>query len=390
MSRILKILAIAIFGGFLAVEGYLNVPCVQNSLPKRGFEWSKFVTKARENYRSTFYGKNRWIDGNGLYARLTGRRLQNGALAYRRGMLGYPRHVKTKTICQVKGLSEWKEFVERQGAKLLYVQVPTKIDRACELLPLGADPAQHTLFADGDRMVAELREKGICCLDFCDELAGTADKVCRNFYRTDHHWRHEAVFSVFPRVAGEIAALAGKRLETGAFDPANWQEHSFPRDYLGSGGRRTGSGFCGYDDFTYRTPKFKTDIDFRIPAKKFHRWGSFEQSIVDPRVTMEHVDPYRACRYHVYCGSSHKFMCIRSRLAPCKLRLLIVKDSFAVPMIGLLSTVFSEIDVIDPRDFKGRISEHVLKFKPDVVMFFVNTIALDSPTFYSFVPPQAR
>jgi hypothetical protein len=64
------------------------------------------------------------------------------------------------------------------------------------------------------------------------------------------------------------------------------------------------------------------------------------------------------------------------------MRLMVIKDSFALPMLGYLSTIFSDIEVIDPRGYDGSIAEFVRDFRPDVMMTFVNMKALSFRQFF--------
>ena len=341
--------------------------------------WEEFVAATHAKMPEKCENKSKWIDFNGLLIRLMGRRLSNLTLKYRGGLLEDPTHRKTKVDGIAFQLEQWDSLLKSWGGRYMLVLMPCKLDRALEMLPPGCNPKGQDKYKCVDELHGLLLQKGIPMLDLSPGLADDLESVKRSFYRTDHHWRYEAAFSKFPEVARKIAALAGRHLpeDMPQFDIDNWRAISFENDFLGSQGRRTGAGFAGKDDFTYFTPKFKTDIDFCCFSKKtVHRHGPFHESIIDIAKTVSGLDPYAATRYHVYIGDGHYPISIKSELAPCKMRLMVIKDSYALPMLGYLSTVFSHIEVIDPRGYNGSVAEFAKEFRPDVMVTLVNMKSL--------------
>lgn len=376
------LIALLLIIGFAA-----NNQSVRLSFDATG-SWREFVASVHAGMPKGCANKNRWIDLNGLLMRLMGRRLSNETLKYRGGILEKEQHPKVGVVGFASKLAQWDSLLRSWGGRYMLVLAPDKLDRALEMLPPGVDPQKHNRYESFDELQRLLSQKGIPMIDLSFGLADDLESVKRNFYCTDHHWRYEAAFSKFPEVARKIAALAGLDLpeDLPQFDINNWQAITFENDFLGSYGRRTGVGFAGKDDFTYFIPKFETDIDFYyLPKRPIHRHGSFRDSIIDPTKTVSCLDPYEASRYHVYIGGGHWPISIKSKMAPCKMRLMVIKDSYALPMLGYLSTVFSHIEVIDPRGYTDSIVEFVKDFRPDVMVTLVHGKAL-SRTFFVFDP----
>ena len=374
-----------LFVAFLLAGAILN-----GNLLKDEFSACRSLEKLSENvhrrFPVEFAGKTGWINGNGLYLRLLAKRTANKTLKCRGGLLEDMSHPARDITERALELLEWDAFVKSLGGRYLYVQAPSKLDRKLEMLPAGCNPELHRAWDGVDALLRRLHEAGVPYMDLSHGLADDFEQVSRNFYRTDHHWRYEAAFSKFPAVAKRIAELAGKSLpdDLPQFDSANWEPVTFKGDFLGVQGRRTGVGFAGRDDFTYFLPKFDTDIDFVFAARRraVHRSGTFAESIIDSRLAAPDLDSWKGSRYHVYIGAGHWPISIRSRKAPCDIRLLVVKDSYALPMLGYLSTVFTQIEVIDPRGYKGSIAEYARMFRPDVMMTLVNVKALRDLNFY--------
>jgi len=370
----------------LAIGFAASRESVRSSFAAAG-SWREFVAAVHAKLPDEIWGKTKWIDGNGLFMRLMGRRLSNNTLKYRGGLLGNPLHGALKVNELASHIVQWDSLVKSWGGRYMFILAPCKLDRALEILPPGCDPKKQNRYESIDRLHDLLSKKGVQMLDLSYDLAGNLEAVSRNFYHTDHHWRYEAAFEKFPEIARKIAALAGHELpeDLPQFNIENWQAISFENDFLGSEGRRTGAGFAGKDDFTYFIPKFETDIDFWFWTKPLtHRRGPFHVSVLKQNRTVRDLDPHEKSRYAVYIGGESAPISIRSKLAPCKMRLMVLKDSFALPMLGYLSTVFSHIEVLDPRGYSDSNVEFVKAFKPDVTVSLVYMGALTSAKFVAF------
>lgn len=385
-----KINVFSLFSVVIAL--LLGMGFLANNKPvRRAFaaahSWKETIAEVHARMAMQFRGKNEWIDCNGFLMRLMGRRFSNDVLKYRGGLLEDAKHKSVQIDGTVSQIMQWDSLLKSWGGRYILVLAPCKIDRALEMLPPGCDPKEQNAYESVDKLHELLSQREIPMLDLSFGLTDNLEATEKNFYRTDHHWRYEAAFSKFPEVARKIAALAGHDLpeDLPQFDMDNWQAISFKNDFLGSRGRRTGAGFAGKDDFTYFVPKFDTDIDFTFWSKTpVHRSGSFCDSILNRTRTARNLDTYGASRYAVYIGGGNYPISIKSKLAPCKMRLMVIKDSYALPMLGYLSTVFSHIEVIDPRGYTDSIAEFVKDFKPDVMMSLVNMKALKAEKFFAF------
>ncbi len=321
------------------------------------------------------------VDLNGFCRRIMNQRFSNGIVRYNGDILEHAVHRGTDISWHIGELEKWNDFARRIGAGYLYVLAPMKLDRKLEMLLPGTDPNEHDAHKTADRLMECLKLRGISALDlrpgFCDDLS----EIRQNFFRTDHHWRYEAVMSAMPRVAQRIAEVSGKNLpaDAAALDPRNWKKHIKRKCFLGSAGRRVGSGFAGYDDFAWYAPKFRTWIKLKVPSRKITRKGPFEKSIF----VQERLNMGRSFYYSAYIGG--QFDCVRTtnQKAPCAARVIFIADSYVRPMSALLSTVFQEIVVLDPRRYKKGLASFIADFHPDAVVTFVN-MKYYSEEFYRF------
>ena len=84
----------------------------------------------------------------------------------------------------------------------------------------------------------------------------------------------------------------------------------------------------------------------------------------------------RRAFYDYYENGMIPFVRYRNADAPYRKKILVLKDSFAMPVAAFLCTQFSAVDVIDPRKFAiCDIPSYVLATKPDAVLLMCNITA---------------
>lgn len=326
--------------------------------------------KSVEEANKNFPLRLELVELNGFCQRMIGQRHSNERVLYNGDILEHPSHPGADISWHVGELVKWNAFARDIGAGYLYVLAPMKLDRKLEMLPSGFDPREHDVHATADELLERLAAENIAALDLrpglCDDLAA----VKRNFFRTDHHWRYEAVMAVMPVVARRIAEVAGRELPADAVPlvPENWGKHAKRACFLGSAGRRVGGSFAGYDDFAWYTPKFKTRIGLEVPSRNIRRRGPFEKSVLVSNCLNKGRDLF----YSSYIGGQYDVFKLSNPNAPCSARVAFIADSYARPMAGLLSTVFREIVVLDPRRYKQGLFAFVRDYRPDAVVTFLN------------------
>ena len=84
-------------------------------------------------------------------------------------------------------------------------------------------------------------------------------------------------------------------------------------------------------------------------------------------------DRFESSPYDMYIGGEYALVRHRSESASSDLKLLLVKDSFAMPVEAFLSTAFKSIDVLDPRYMEDEtVAGHIRDEAPDVVIVMLS------------------
>lgn len=266
------------------------------------------------------------------------------------------------------------ESLKAKNIPFLYVQAPLKnIEGYTEL------PAAITDYSNSntDKFKALLEEGGVEVLDLRESVEEDNLDKSALFYKTDHHWRIETAFWAVGKTVETLKESYGLNLdpEETYTNMASYRQKFFEQSFLGSQGRRVGQYYGGLDDFTLMTPNFETDYTVTIHKSdgRYVREGSFEEAIIDQSL-LEEGDVFTN-RYATYFGADYPEVVIENHLANQDSKILVVKDSFALPFTAFLSTMASEIRMLDLRYYTEMpIEQYVETHDIDVVLYVYKSI----------------
>ena len=336
----------------------------------------------------SFRGKTFFVELNGLFARCTGRTELNSVMRLENGMLGPALDTIQQTMDvgqNASRIAELSDALAVQNIPFLYVQAPCKLDLQGAVLPQGIS---EQINPDIDRMLEQLEKRSVSTLDLRPQLAGNSELASRYFYRTDHHWTPEAALLGFGRILTWMKSNGYPDLDSGYARPELWEKHELPDWFLGSYGRRVGTLFAGVDDVMWYTPRFETDMICMIQGTDNVFRGDFARANIRP-FFIERKDYYHLNPYCVYIGGVSSLVQHRNPSAPNREKILLIKDSFGLPMEAFLSCAFSRVDVIDLRTYTdATIAEYIRWSRPDQVIMLYNPLALNTPEYFDYGLPD--
>jgi len=348
--------------------------------------FSEFTEEVRTTYTSKFFGKNCFINLNGFFARLTGRRVYNKVILMNNGMLTGPRE-----WCDVEplaeNLAEFKKYLSDRGIPFLYVQAPCKPDMNNLLLP---ENVENYANQNADELLKILQNTDICTLDLRPFISASQEMVEAYFYRTDHHWNSTGAFVAFQKISQQLQDMTpGNNIDTTYAEFDLWEAHVLKNWFLGSYGKRVGVLYDGVDDIIYYTPKFETSMSCAVPKHRQFYKGNFS----DANIRSGHIKEknyFGDNPYCLYIGGDYPLVQHRNVIAPNPFKVLIIKDSFTLPVQAYFSTLFQEVDVIDPRHFtQCTIVDYVNIFNPDFVIVMLNPSVFSEPSYSDFDVEEA-
>ena len=268
---------------------------------------------------------------------------------------------------ELESMFAFKDQLDELGTPLLYVQAPFKLPPDEQQLPENVkDYANDNV----DRFLKGLDAKGIAYLDLRDGFWSQGLTQNQLFFNTDHHWTIDAAFRSYGRVVDRINKDYGFHIDKKYTDVKNFNRKTYKDYYIGSMGRRVGKAFGGVDDFTLITPNFDTNYTVyeRDGGEKVYK-GTFQKAVLTNSY-IERGTPLDTNRYAVYHGDNAELEFINHKIDSGKI--LMVKDSFGLPVYCFLSLGVKEVRVLDVRLYKNSVVEYVKNNRPDVVIILYN------------------
>lgn len=386
MNRVFKKVVIVLFSAFILVNFAVNINLLGNALKtsmEQKADFTQTVDAIQQEYISNFKSKNFYINLNGLFARATGKIVHNNTVRLNNGMLLDSKLAKKDVSLHVDSIVEFDNYLKQFDIPFIYVQAPYKMDYEKALLPDGVENYGNESIDD---MVSGLTSKGVNVLDLRPYTSNTIEMVEDNFYPTDHHWNVNGAFIGFQKICEKLQGLfPNKNLMNEYVDKSSWDIETYRNALLGSFGRRTGIFFGGMDDLSIMTPKFDTEMSLYVNKYGNFRKGDFYTCNIVDKYIKEEKHPLENDAYCIFIGGDYPLTESYNRNAKADLKVLIIKDSFTRPVQAFMSTIISEIDVIDPRHFKDcTIVEYVQLTKPDVVIFMIGGIAINNKDYMEF------
>lgn len=357
-------LAVIFFFGFMTA--YENYP----------FEVGQIETV----YTDGFYDKERFVEIWSLAQQLTSVqkavKLEDAEYGYiirdTHGKLHFPApHFDVSG--EIERTTAFADKVSRMGAHFVYIQAPNKKLNNYTVYPFDAENYANE---DCDTLLEHLENYGIDTLDLRDSIERQNLDRDSLFYATDHHWTTKTAFWAFGEAVEYIEKNFGIMLDPMGFyrDIENYSVIEYPDSYLGSQGRRVGSAVSGYDDYEFIAPNFGTDYtiyDAIVSKKQPAFSGDFMSAIAKPRI-LESTDK-EANKHAAYFEWDYGNIVIKNNNCDNDVKILLIKDSFALPFAAFLSTCVSELHMMDLRDAAAPVpAEYVEENDFDCVIVMYN------------------
>lgn len=369
-----KIITATIFIGFLLVFSILNSYSAYNVFKDalNGNEinlsnldrLSKLIeSTANENV----YAKYKFIDGYGYLQRVMNKNEENNfeVIKDKNGFMHYTfiAHQPNPVYEIATRTQAFKDGLANKNIKFIYLMTPDKYIRNYSELSVGIpyNYANET----ADNFLDLLSKKGVNTIDLRESLTESGIPLDDLFFKTDHHWKIETVFWGFVQLVNKMNKDYSMNLDPNGFytNKENYNFIQYKDAYIGSMGRKTGIYYAGVDDFTLVYPKFKTFYSYysKTGEQEVNLEGRFEEALltVSPFRTDKGVYALEADKYSTYLFGNRGIVHVQNKDMPNGPKVLFVKDSLSVPLAAFLSTVCSDVYLVDPRYYKEDIPNYV-------------------------------
>lgn len=315
-------------------------------------------------------GRQQLLEFCGAFRRLTCQTKTNDIVLLRNGYLTTtvaPTEEETANKIADSVIS-FARSTEESGTPFLYIQVPQKVCRYDDEMPLGEI---SYINENLDQHLALLNAGGIQTLDLRQSLHESGSEHYSMYFRTDHHWLVSSGLWAAKAISEELNTRCGFALDTSLLKAERYSEQTLKGHYLGTQGRAVTRGYIAPDDFTYLLPDFATDFHVEHPDKGIVLDGDFSEVMFDSEM-LNNPDYYESSAYEaILCGNRPLTRIVNNAL-PDAPRIMIVHDSYFTVVAPFLATVCKELDLLDVREangnFNGSLDAYREEMQPDLVI----------------------
>ena len=350
---------------------------------------SRFKDVVNLAYTDNLYKSNIFIDVYSTSQRLLGVKVLDDAglgaiVVDNHDMLHFIEKRYDVTFC-AQHLINLSNELNKNEIPLIYIQTPNKKLKNYTVFPLGFDNYAND---NADDFLKILTRYNIDYIDLREKLVEDNLDLSTLFYKTDHHWTTPTAFWAFCKTVETLNFRYDMQIDPDVYyrNINNYTTTIYKNCFLGSQGRRVGSAIVGVDDYTLISPKFETDYtiyDANDSVVKPLASGKFEESIINQdKITPTDI---ATDRHAAYFGADFGHLSVINNNLNKGKRIVVVKDSFALPYCAFLSTCVSEVQMIDMRDFsKIALAQYIKDYKPDIVIFLYNPEVYSDKVMFNF------
>ena len=323
-----------------------------------------------------FKPKDSCLTLNGLFARVTGRRVYNDVTLMNNGMLTHgsaSRQDMTEDAEKIISLASFAR--DRVGTPFLLVAPPYKVplEGGDDLLPAGKHNYRNENYLE---LLQRMSDAGFATLNLKQYLSANLALVEKYMYRTDHHWNNDGAIEAFGYIMNSLENIMGTKLDKTYTDLSLWERHELKDFWIGSHGKRVGPLFAGTDSCIWYTPKFDTSLSYAYNRKEKQfgfKKGDYSIYVFDQKFTRG--DWYNVNCSQVYMDKLFPLVIHRNLNAPNKKKIMMIGDSYCRGMQTFLATEFSEVHMIDTRYVSGfTTAQYVAWTKPDALILLTSSL----------------
>lgn len=330
----------------------------------RTTKWSveEAINKTESIYTDDFVGKYQFIEINGATKRVLGNWESNERYKFCGNYLVQASDELDVTN-QIASVANLNNYLTAQKIPFLYISFPNKVRSGSDELRPGIMTNSNK---NVDKLLAGLQGKGVEYYDIREDYGRDHKDWQSGFFQTDHHWTPETAFWAYTDIATRLNEDYGIKIDEETMTLENYQLKTYKKQYLGSAGRRTGRAFSGLDDFTILLPKFDTNMTVESPDENAHRSGEFKDVMFQKKYLKR--DYFNSDTYNIYNGD-YDINIEKNETAVNDMKVLLLRDSYSLPLQPYYSFLFKEIHILDLRSIDDfTLKEYIEKSNPDMVI----------------------
>lgn len=391
INRRNKIMAVV----FLIIVGIVTVGTFKNIYNVKDLKISKnnmkkAISDVDNILNENVYNKMEFIEFNGLVQRSMNKKVVEDVESWRTVIKDKNNYLHFNLISnpidltkQTESIVKLRDFTKKNNIDFMYVQSPFKFTGEQGQLPTGVNDYSNDV---ADKFLENLRENNINTLDLREEMKKDNIDYKDAFFKTDHHWKPKTGFWATGELINKLNSDYEMNLDKDNRnrDINNYEEINYNKNFVGSQGKRVGKYYTEIDDFSMYIPKFDTDLtvtkynnDSKVMKTKK---GSFDDTIIEKSLLKGSIYENK---YAAYLGGDNEFRIINNKVNNNK-KVLIIKDSFVLPVASYLSLSTKETRVLDLRYYNGKEYDYIKNYNPDIVIMMYYPGSLPNMKTFDF------
>lgn len=275
---------------------------------------------------------------------------------------------KRDTTAQYNALCEFNEYCKSNDMDLLYVNAPYKISKYDDRDISGTVDFSNQ---NADELLAKLESAGIDTLDIREEIYKLGVSHHSLFFKTDHHWLVTTGMWAAQKILEQCNERYDWNVDTEKMNPDQFDQVTYPKNFLGSQGKKVTLSRVEPDDLTLIYPKYETRFHYEVYHLGVDKTGDYSVCYNMDRLGTGNYyaeNPYGVCNYGMV-----PMVEIENLLDAENKRIVILQGSFGDCVVSGLALGVKNVTALDLREFTGSVKAYLEEVHPDLVIVMYNS-----------------
>ncbi|WP_234122352.1 hypothetical protein [Clostridium hydrogenum] len=370
-----KIITAIIFIIMIFTLFFINLKNIYTPLLKENFTSSSLISSLENITGNNIYEETILLELRSYFNKLIYRnedsnfeiiKDKNGSLSYN---YSAPQNPAIKNF--VKNIKALKDKLKNKTTKFAYIM---PLDKSVKNYFTPDDGIPYkSANGTANTFLKFLNSNNIATIDLRKNLNKSGISNSNLFFKTDEHEKIGTSFFEFTQLVNILKTKYNLNLDNNNFftNKNNYNFITYKNSFLGSIGAKTGIAYSGTDDFTLIYPKYETNYEctFKTENGQFITKGRFEDSLLNIPTLRSNNNIYSTDtnKYSTYLFGNQNIVHIVNKNNPTGPKILFINDSFLTPTAAFLSTVCSEVYLVDFEHYSGNIADFENSVKTDFV-----------------------
>lgn len=254
--------------------------------------------------------------------------------------------------------------MKKSDKKMYYVSLPQKEKTISHKYPDKYVDKNYGM-ENSKLFLNALKEKGITSIDvgsyFLDKFDN--DELEEFYFKTDHHWNSKGAFEAFKYIIDRLNIYENLNIDLSKYNYKT--SYIDEKPFIGSYNRNLN---CVLDK-NEKIPYVYMDRDYNNEYYELKN-GKFER-VKENYIIFDRYKEEEMTYGGAYTGN-HSYYKMINKDAVTKKKIMVIRDSYQAPLTWLLSDLFYQVEIVDPRYVEMKTDEILEKSDSDIVLLMLH------------------